>query len=332
MPVDNIMTGYSHRLSSKFLSPVAICGCGSNTVEESLKCCQVADLGIVYELEPVYNEETTPCSPSRNDGIVDGECITTPDAPPYGTISETYHRACAKLIIWEQAIISGNSFNFSSEKILYSRQRKNLPKLNGIFCENPIYCPPINGLSSCCENASFPVVGGPYLNCPIKRVPFVEETCFVDCNSNFKDQILKFGMSNCEIEYEDLDLELQRSILAGYAIDENNWWFTESPEFGSVLNSIKQTNPHGPISQTIYAHFQVEWKGILCNQNGGIPSAPCNGAGQINMREGKCGDGNLWGLTNKEEREKSVRIKAAIGYSLGDCGYTPEEACDKIYQ
>ena len=337
MPADNTMKDHTLRLPSRIVSVNGICGCGSTSRQDFFQCCQVLDLGTIYELEPNYSENN-PCAPTRFDSIEGDppECVITPDEEPYGEVSD-YVRACAKMVVWENATIEGSNLNFETRKTYYSRQRNGLPKFNEDACERPIYCPAENGLSECCvaTNGEIPFnnqIGGPYLNCEIILPADGYSSCTLSCNSDFKEQIFKFGMSNCELEYEDQNSELQKVILAGYAIDSNDWWFLDSSEFEDMVDQIKENNPNGQFPQTIYAHFQVEWKYIKCNSNGGIQGAPCNGAGRINYRIGPCGDSRTQGLVDKDERERSVRIKAAIGFSLGGCGFQPEKACEKIYE
>jgi hypothetical protein len=324
-------------LPSRIVSANGICGCGSTSYEDFFRCCQVLDLGAVYELEPNYSANN-PCAPTRNDVIIDGECTIYPEEEPYGSVSLQYNRLCAKMVVWENATIEGSNLNFETRRVYYSRQRNGLPKFNGTTCERPIYCPPTNGLYECCTTIGGErpngnsEIGGPYLNCTIEPAADEYSRCTLLCDSNFKEQIFKFGMSNCELEYEDQDSNSQNVILAGYAIDTNGWWFLSSDEFDDVVNQITDNNPNGNFPQTIYAHFQVEWKWIHCSPMGGIKGSPCNGAGRINYRDGRCGRSRMQGLVDKEERERAVRIKAAIGFSLGGCGFQPEKACEKIYE
>jgi hypothetical protein len=301
------------------LGPAAICGCGGNV--NNFQCCQVADLGMIYEEEPEYSANN-PCKPTRTDEIItpeEGEpyCESTPDAEPYGQILD-YTRACARLVVWTKAKIINRSI-FGQRYVLYSRQRDDLPTEN---CQNPILCPAENEIYTCCakEWDGFSdnqiQLGGPYNGCSLN-----EEDCEVNCD-DATPQIYKFGVSNCS---------LNGKVLAGYAIAPDNWWFLDSDEYQNVEEQIIENNPYGEADVTIYAHFQLEWKPIRCKTNGGLVGSPCNGEGKINTREGRCGgESNIQGLSDKDEREKAVKITAAIGWSLGDCGYTPQNACNKI--
>jgi hypothetical protein len=302
-------------MSNKITGPVAICGCGGNS--NNFQCCQVADLGMIYEKEPEY-ETGNPCKQARIDTIVDTgegvECNTEYTESPHGRILN-YRRACARLVVWTGAKIKG-SISYNNKYVLYSRQRADLPTED---CQNPIICPAENEIYTCCNTSntqSRSQTGGPYDGCSVD-----EDLCETDC-SGATPQIYKFGMSNCSLD---------GNILAGYAIAPSNWWFLNSDEYQVVENQIIQNNPYGEAPVTIYAHFQVEWKPIRCDTRGGFTSEPCNGEGRINDRAGRCGgQHNVLGLVDKDEREKAVKITVAIGWSLGDCGYTPQEACNKI--
>jgi hypothetical protein len=302
-------------MALKLLGPTATCGCGNENSSEYFDCCQVLDLGIVYEQEPAYTTDN-PCEQTRIDTRdQDGNCTSENTSSPHGTILE-YKRACARLVVWSGAKITGSSFNYKSEIVLYSRQREDLPTEE---CENPIYCPAENEVYTCCGfpfNNSKSQVGGPYNGCQLDNN--FSQNCIINCD-NAIPQIYKFGMSNCSLDGR---------ILAGYATAPSNWWFLSSSAFNNIEQQIIQNNPYGDIEQTIYAHFQLEWKPIKCDSRGGDPA--CGGSGRINVWNGRCGDSYTQGLTNKQERERAVRIKAAIGFSLGSCGYLPQEACDKI--
>ena len=308
---------------SILLGPSAFCGCGDQNAQDKLQCCNVVDLGQIYEEEPEYSANN-PCEPTRTDEIVSQNgisvCQSTPDPEPYGEVLD-YTRACARLVVWSNAKIEYGSLT-GNRSVLYSRQRDDLPVVSGGNCSNPIYCPATNEIFTCCTreiNEPTYQIGGPYDGCTIDQ-----DECVMNC-SNPINPYFKHGMSNC-----GLDTGGKKVILAGYALAPNNWWFLEDDAFSTVTDTITESNPHGSAKQTIYAHFQLEWKPIRCNSNGGELGSPCNGRGSINKRDGRCGASRIAGLSNKEEREKAVKITAAIGFSLGDCGYTPEKACSMV--
>jgi hypothetical protein len=314
------------------VGPLAICGCGNQNISEQLQCCQVVDLGQVYEKEPEYSSNN-PCKPTRMDVIIipeEGEpyCESTPDEEPYGEVLD-YIRACARLVVWTGAKIEGGSID-GQRYVLYSRQRNDLPQITEGECKNPIRCPAENEIYECCGSSTSTEgdvglvnlqIGGPYNGCEL--IEKDDEPCELECSG--ETPLFKYGMSNCEIQTDD-----GKTILAGYAIAPDDWWFLGDDAFTEVENSIISNNPHGKNYQTIYAHFQVEWKPIRCKSRGGKTGSPCNGEGQINKRDGRCGAGYTQGLTEKEDREKAVKITAAIGYSIGGCGYDPETACSKL--
>lgn len=290
MPTDNNLGRADHRLGSSIVQAIT-CGCDGQITA----CCHVVDLGVVHEEEPDY-KSGDPCEPTRVDTIVvppegDPYCVSVPDPEPYGSISE-YQRACARLVVWEGASI-GSEINYSSRKIYYSRQRADLPS-GPSGCGNPIYCPSENGIHNCDGT----------------------ETEKPEGNK------LKYPVSNCVLPSDNV-------VLAGYAINDS-WWFIGDSGFSDVENQIIENCPWGEdVKMTIYAHFQVEWKAICCNRNGGIEGSPCFGEGIINgWNDGRCGGNKCWhGLNNKEERERAVKITAAVGYSLGDCGYQIGSIC-----
>jgi hypothetical protein len=318
------------------LGPSAVCGCGGNQVLDQLKCCQVLDLGMIYEEIPVYGPND-PCVPTRLDSFVGSPpiCTSTPDPSPYGEVLD-YTRACASLVIWTGAQVVGGSIS-GTRHTLFSRQRKDLPSFSGDNCINPIYCPAENETFECCgaiypnsspESIQVAQRGGPYLHCPL--VQGEDDICRLECNGSFKPQIFKYGMSNCELEYEDPEDGIKKVILAGYA-PKSNWWFVDDGAFETVTDAITSYNPHGSSKQTIYAHFQVEWKPIRCLSRGGIVGAGCEGLGRVNLREGRCGNSYTQGLVDDGERERAVKITASIGFSLGECGFDPQRACDETY-
>ncbi len=293
---------------------------------------------MIYEELPDY-QPNNPCVPTRLDSFVGSPpvCVSTPDPAPYGEILD-YRRACARLVVWTNAQIKNGVFT-GNRHTLFSRQRKDLPAFSGNSCINPIYCPAENEIFECCgtiyptaPNALFTQEaqrGGPYLNCTL--VQGADFICRLQCDGNFKPQTYKYGMSNCELEYTDPEDGLKKVILAGYATAPS-WWFLGSSEFSGVVNAIRSFNPHGESKQTIYAHFQVEWKPIRCKSRGGIKGEPCNGLGRVNQREGRCGNSYTQGLVNDGERERAVKITASIGFSLGDCGFNPQKACFETYK
>jgi hypothetical protein len=324
---------YILRLSSIINTPLSVCGCDSTTALDSFGCCYVLDLGKVYEVVPEYTANN-PCGPTRFDTINDeGECETAFDEPPYGTILD-YKRLAARLVIWKNAKIklSGTnpSLDYEERNIYYSRQRKDLPQIVNDQCINPIYCPAENGLFECCahgDDDGESTVGGPYTNCTINP-----ENCDLECNQNWKPQIYKYGMSNCLLSYIEEGQGSKNVILSAYA-ECPEWWFMDEGHIESIEQEIIDNNPFAlNRTLTIYAHFQIEWKPIKCKSFGGLVGSPCNGNGRINFLVGDCGDSYTQGLIDEEERQRAVRIKAAVGYSSTYCGFDLDKSCEKIYE
>ena len=117
---------------------ISLCSCSGDALKNGN--CHVLDLGTIYEKLPNYTEDD-PCKKTQKDRVINGECVTEYDDPPYGIV-QPYERACAKLLIYKNARIYERKINHSGTELYFSRQRKDLPTTN---CENPIHCPPENG-------------------------------------------------------------------------------------------------------------------------------------------------------------------------------------------
>lgn len=282
--------------------------------------CHVLDLGVVYNQFPNY-QDNNPCPPvfALDE---DDKCVRV-SSSPNGRILE-FRRGCARLVVWSNTKIVGGQLEYKNRNIYYSRQRNKLPNKNG---QDPIYCPPENGLRTCCEGGNFVgrrAIGGPYLNCELTQ------DCLLECDENFKPQTLKFPLSNCEIESDG------KRFLAGYAKNES-WWYVDQGYISLIEDVIVENNPFDQIAwsptMTIYAHFQVEYQPIKCygDQSNGA-CLNLNSSADHKFTGSPCGGlSRTQALKDKENREKSVRITAAIGYSLGGCGYSPDKACEKTY-
>jgi hypothetical protein len=321
MPVDNNELKCSNLRLASGTVPIRGFLCG----DKEFGVCHVLDLGVVYNQFPDY-KDGDPCFPvfgRRPDGLGGFECVRV-SSEPNGTILD-FKRACARLVVWTNAKIVAGELEYAERKIYYSRQRNKLPNKNG---QDPIHCPAENGLQELCgrigtkvgSGAAFLRFGGPYLNCPIK--PSINGPCELDCNSSFRPQQYKFPLSNCEIKNDGT------RYFAGYA-ENQSWWYVDEDYISTIEDEILANNPFDQIlwspTMTVYAHFQVEWKPIRCSNWEGVGG--CNGSERKNKRGGSYTQGHK----DQNKRERSVKITAAIGYSLGGCGYSPEKACEKTY-
>ena len=350
-------------LASTFFSKRAICGCrygySSGGITEKTvtdtPCCYAVDLGEIYNLEPDYISAGLCQQCTYHDNITfnpeTGEIDCgepTLSSPPHRCRSEgephiPWIQRGARLVIFKGATIDGSTINYLERKIYYSRHRTKFPSLSfsslGCFIQNPIHCDAETGLFQCAGSRIF---GGPYKNTEL--IPQYNNQggisgYFLEIDyENFIPQTYKFSMSPCEIEWEICyengeDCSTNTGYLMGYADAPEDWWFLNDPEYTSWENEVAEVDPFGGQPHTIYAHFEMDAQPLDCCTTTGSPA--CGGGSDFNLTASRSPCGSQQGkrhyLTDEEERVKSVRITAAVGFTLEKCGYTPQKACDELY-
>jgi hypothetical protein len=288
------------------LNGLRFCGCDE---DNSLDCCQVTELGQIYSQSPDYNSNS-PCQQctQRNKS---GQ-ITSQSSSPHGEVTG-WKRACARMTVLVGAYIKNGQLSYQNRLTYYSRQRDDLPNL----CRKPILCPPQNNLFQCCGPAGAGISnrgkGGPYDG--------VSNPCSNRDSTGAPKVRHGYSFSPCKIG--------NGKYIAGYALASNNWWFYGESAYNNIIERIKQEDPYvtptdakegEELLHTIYMHFELKTQFIQCcdfDENWGK-----------NRRGGPCGSSRQWGLTNTQERERSVQINASLGYALSPYGLNPEECCE----
>jgi hypothetical protein len=350
-------------LASTFFSKRAICGCRygfssggitQNTVIDT-PCCYAVDLGEIYNLEPDYVSAGLCQQCTYHDDFTldpetgESDCgEPTPSQPPHrcrslGAPYIPWIQRGARLVIFKGATIDGSTINYLERKIYYSRHRIKFPNLSfssfGCFIGNPIHCDAENGVFQCAGSRIF---GGPYKNTQL--IPYYNNqgnisgyNLQIDYEA-FIPQTYKFSMSPCEIEWEVCDGNGENCFdnagyLMGYADAPEDWWFLSDPEYTSWESEVAGIDPFGSQPHTIYAHFEMDGQPLDCCTTSGHPG--CGGGEDINLTgsNSPCGSqmGRRHWLSDDAQRKKSVRITAAVGFTLEKCGYTPQQACDELY-
>lgn len=273
----------------------------------ALSCCNVVELGTIYEQEPDLSGVCSECTRERQDGSI------ASSTSPHGKITD-WRRACARLIVFTKVDLSGGTFSYEDRFMYYSRQIGQLPGPS--VCENlPIICPAESGIYQCCPT----VINNGVVS---KKVAGVCQKCYetVDASCSGEAKVLhEYSLSPCQLG--------SGGFMAGYAYAPDDWWFLDSGEYGQLTIDILENNPYyglaKPFYHTVYLYLQLESKYIYCCN---WECDSCN-TPSSNLRAGPCGQSNYLGILDTELRERSVRIFAAIGYAANSCGYTPESAC-----
>jgi hypothetical protein len=330
-------------LASQFYNEESVCGCREDTLV-TYPTCYTVDLGVIYNNTTDYTTGNTPCE----------ECcyenqICTED--PHGKLGRL-GRACAKLIVFTQARISGGQLYYNEILHMHSRQRIDLPRPKDTDpCQiiNNIQCPAINGLSGiecsyeCVSRRGRYLYGGPYIHTTATSVNPFEFFCPGSCfdieyipNESWKNQVRGYGFSPCylsdfsivggscpDVDSEDFG---RGAFLAGYAPangitetpffyeDADTVWYlnTGKEPFKSVREFIIENNP---IRDNFYHTIYLHYEMKTCLINCCKQNAT-----------------RKWSsLTETGAREKNVVVQAALGFSCQFTGIDTSGACQKLY-
>lgn len=327
-------------MPSIFQTLKSTCGCNVENKKVFIPNCYGLDLGLIYDNTTCYGDET-PCEQTcLEEGYPPNSAIRCTEYP-YGHISNSLQRMCAKLIVFKNARIVNEEFLHDDPVILFSRQRNKLPSFDECEINNPLHCPAENVVVACERvcNPPFDVdygwhkyaifyTGGNYLNIETEIIPTTLEYC-TGCEGfeqtflpEWKSNEYAFGFSPCEFEslsdvsnggcgsvYENG--QHYNKILAGYAINTNSTWLLDEEEavYPIVKQAIIDNDPLGPFPHTVYLHYELKTILIYCHK----------------------GDKSK-GYTDKDKREKAVAVQAALGFSCQLCGLDPDKACEKLYE
>lgn len=282
------------------LNGLRFCDCNA---DKSLDCCTVTELGEIYTEEPDYSSNTPcqQCVKKDKDGNIERQSEN-----PHGDVT-SWKRACARMTVLVGAYVKDGQLTYKRRLTYYSRQRDDLPNL----CRKPILCPPQNNLFQCCGTEGGK--GGPYDG--------VSNPCSTTDSTGAPKVRYGYSFSPCKID--------NGKYIAGYALASDSWWFYNENAYNNIINKIEQEDPFitpsdakegEELLHTIYMHFELQTKFIRC--------CDFDDDWSKNRRNGPCGSSRQWGLTNTQERERSVKITASLGYALSPYGLNPEQCCD----